>query len=305
MVLVLTINLAIDKVATVEKLEPGKENRIRIVSSLPGGKGVNVSRALRGWGEEVWLCGLKGGKNGEFIEEGLVKEGISPLLFPVEGENRVCLILVENSGKVTEIYETGPHIEGEVQKGFCSFFRNLWRDFPWVVISGSLPPGFPEDYYARLLKGRKGKRVFLDFHGITLLKALEEGAFLLKINEREFRRTFGGRDFLKTLKSLTKKFPLEYVVVTLGENGAVGSDGKRCFRVTSLSKPKIICPVGAGDAFMGGIVHAFKEGGDFPEALLLGTAASISNLKFFEGGKIDTREIKRLISGKKLKFEEI
>lgn len=305
LILVLTINLAIDKVATVGKWERGKENRIRIVSSLPGGKGVNVSRALKGLGEEVWVAGLKGGKNGEFIEEGLAREGISPLLFPIEEENRVCLIVVENSGIVTEIYETGPHIERETQEGFYSFFRELWKDFPWVVISGSLPPGFSDDFYFRLIKGKKEKRVFLDFHSAPLLWALEEGAFLLKVNQREFKRTFGEKDFWKNFKSLPKKFPLEYAVITLGEKGALGTDGKKCFRVVPFSPPKILCPVGAGDAFMGGLVQAFKEGRDFKEALLLGTAASISNLGFFEGGRVDPRKIERIILEKRLKVEEV
>ncbi|MCR4428373.1 MAG: 1-phosphofructokinase family hexose kinase [Caldiserica bacterium] len=305
MILVLTINLAIDKVATVEKFQKGKENRIRIVSSLPGGKGANVSRALRCLKEEVCLCGFIGGKNGEFIEEGLKREGIFPLLFPIEEENRVCLIVKESTGKVTEIYEIGPQVEEEIQEEFYSYFRGLWADFSWVVISGSLPPGFPDDYYAKLLKGRKGKRVFFDFYSLPLLKALEEGAFLLKINEREFRRTFGGSDFLGKLKSLPHKFPIQHAVVTLGERGAIGTDGKRCFRVIPSYKAEVLCPVGAGDAFMGGLVHAFREGWDFKEAMIFGTATSVSNLGFWEGGRVDPLEVSKIIEGKALKIEEL
>jgi tagatose 6-phosphate kinase len=303
MILTLTINLAIDKVATLENLNPGAENRIQLVSSLPGGKGVNVARALRCFREEIWLCGLKGGKNGEFIEEGLTREGINPLLFPVEEENRVCLILVERSGVVTEIYEVGPRIEEEIQEKFLNFFRKVWKDFSWIIVSGSLPPSFPEDYYARLLRGRRGKKLFLDFHSGALLKALEEGAFLLKINEREFRRTFKETDLLSAIKAVIEKFPIQYLVVTLGENGAVGADREKIYRITSTYKPRVICPVGTGDAFMGGLVHAFKEGRDFQEALLLATAASISNVTLYEGGRVNPEEFERILKGEYLQIE--
>ncbi|MCR4432710.1 MAG: 1-phosphofructokinase family hexose kinase [Caldiserica bacterium] len=303
MILTLTINLAIDKVAILEKFEAGKENRIQLVSSLPGGKGANVSRALKSFKEEVLICGLKGGKNGEFIEEGLVREGINPILFPIEEENRVCLILVEKSGVVTEIYEVGPRIEEEIQEKFLNFFREVWKDFSWIIVSGSLPPGFPEDYYARLLRGRRGKKLFLDFHTGALLKALEEEVFLLKINEREFLRTFKEPDLLPAIKTVIEKFPIQYLVVTLGENGVLGADQEKIYSITSTYKPGVICPVGAGDAFMGGLVHAFKEGKDFKEALLLATAASISNVTLYEGGRVNPEEFERILKGKYLQIE--
>lgn len=303
MILSLTVNLAIDKVATLESFKPGEENRIQLVSSLPGGKGVNVARALRCFGEEVWLCGLKGGKNGEFIEEGLEEEGIHPVLFPVEEENRVCLILVEKSGITTEIYELGPRVEEKIQKKFLQFFREVWKDFSWIVASGSLPPSFPESFYSHLLKARKGKNLFLDFYGGALLRALEEEVFILKINEQEFLKTFKRPDLLPAIKTVMKKFPIQHMVVTLGKNGVLGANREKLYRVTSAYEPEVLCPVGAGDAFMGGLVHAFKKGQGFEEALLWGTAASLTNLAFYEGGRVNLKEIEKILKGKYLKLE--
>lgn len=303
MILSITLNLAVDKVATAEKLECGRENRIEVKTRLPGGKGVNVARALRCAGLEVSLSGFAGGKNGEFIQEGLVRESIDPLLFPIEEESRVCLILVEKNGRVTEIYEKGPLIPETLQEEFLEFFLKVAKDFAWVSASGSLPPGFASNYYALLLEKLKGQ-VFLDFHGQPLLTALQKGAFLLKVNQREFTRTFQVEEgkIPSVMCRLLEKFPLKYLVVTLGGKGALGAEKGKVYRAGVTFQPNVVCPVGAGDAFMAGLIYSFFKGEDFNQALKRGVSFSVSNLGFWEGGRVDLQYAERIL--KKVKLEE-
>jgi tagatose 6-phosphate kinase len=303
LILSITLNLAVDKVATAERLECGRENRIEVKTRLPGGKGVNVARALNCAGMEVSVSGFAGGKNGEYIQEGLLAEGINPFLFPIEEESRVCLILVEKDGRVTEIYEKGPLIPENAQVGFLNYIKEVGRGFSWVSISGSLPPGFAADYYSKLLRKLKGK-IFLDFHGSAMLSALKKGAFLLKVNQREFTRTFQVEEgkIPSVMCRLLEKFPLKYLVVTLGGKGTLGAEKGKVYRAGVTFQPNVVCPVGAGDAFMAGLIYSFFKGEDFKQALKRGVSFSVSNLGFWEGGRVDLQYAERIL--KKVKLEE-
>lgn len=302
MILTVTLNLAIDKVAIAPVLHVGQETRIDLVSNLPGGKGINVARAIRSLDYDVWVTGLVGGKNGEFIEEGLLREGIHPLLFRMEPENRVCLILVDQQGHTSEIYEQGPQIEEEAQEAYLFFFQSILSRFSTIALCGSLPQGFPPDYYGRLLSNRETK-ILLDISGPPLLAALARPIYLLKINEREFCSTFQSNDVAAALPGVLASYPLSHLVVTLGERGALTQLEGHTVRIFAKYSPTVRCPVGAGDAFLGSLAASIQQGESYREALCRAVAASVSNVTLYQGGRLNRLEYEKILPT--IKIEEV
>lgn len=296
MILIITFNLAIDKVLYIDEFKPFSENRVKLLSSLPGGKGVNVARCLRSLNKTSTVAGFIGGFNGGFIKEGLKKEGIIPLLVEIENENRICNILLEKDGKVTEIYEIGPEIKEEKVEELINEIQKREESFQYIIISGSIPQGVKEEHIFKILETFKDRKIFLDIHGEILIKILEKfEIFFLKINENEFKRTFKIDLINKnSIFEVFKNYKVFLPVITLGEKGALFLFKDNIYKINSNYKVKIVNPVGAGDSFMGGFVYGIDEGMNIFDALKYGTSASISNLSFYEGGRVNKEEIEEI-----------
>ncbi|MCX8095723.1 MAG: PfkB family carbohydrate kinase [Caldisericia bacterium] len=296
MILIITFNLAIDKVLYIDEFKPFEENRVKVLSSLPGGKGVNVARCLRSLNKISTVAGFVGGYNGNFIKEGLKKEGIYSLLVEIENENRICNILVEKCGRVTEIYEIGPKISDEKVEELIEIIQKREESYQYIIISGSIPQGVNEKHIFKILETFKNRKIFIDMHGDILIKILEKfEIFFLKINENEFKKTFqvntvNKEIFINTFKNYNIFLP----VITLGKEGSIFLYKGVLYRIRSDYEVKVVNSVGAGDAFMGGFVYGVDEGMNIFDALKFGTSASISNLSFYEGGKVNKDEVEEI-----------
>lgn len=296
MILIITFNLAIDKVLYIDEFRPFSENRVKVLSSLPGGKGVNVARCLRSLNKTSTVAGFIGGFNGGFIKEGLIKEGIITLLIEIENENRICNILLDGSGKVTEIYEIGPEIKEEKVEKLISEILKREESFQYIIISGSIPLGVREDNILKILETFKDRKIFLDIHGEILIKILERfEIFFLKINENEFKRTFKIDLINKnSLFEVFKNYKVFLPVITLGEKGAIFLLNESVYKINSDFKVKIVNTVGAGDSFMGGFVYGIDEGMNIFDSLKYGISSSISNLSFYEGGRVNKEDLEEI-----------
>ncbi len=296
MILIITFNLAIDKVLYIDEFRPFSENRVKVLSSLPGGKGVNVARCLRSLNKTSTVAGFIGGFNGGFIKEGLIKEGIITLLIEIENENRICNILLDGSGKVTEIYEIGPEIKEEKVEKLISEILKREESFQYIIISGSIPLGVREDHILKILETFKDRKIFLDIHGEILIKILERlEIFFLKVNENEFKRTFKIDLINKnSLFEVFKNYKVFLPVITLGEKGAIFLLNENVYKINSDFKVKIVNTVGAGDSFMGGFVYGIDEGMNLFDSLKYGISSSISNLSFYEGGRVNKEDLEEI-----------
>jgi 6-phosphofructokinase 2 len=148
-----------------------------------------------------------------------------------------------------------------------------------VIGSGSLPPGVPEDFYARVARIAKarGSKAIMDTSGKALLRVLEEGVFMVKPNLRELQELIGSpmpdrRAQVAACRKLIAKGSAESVVLTLGADGALLVTSDACY---GAAPPKVeaISAVGAGDSFVGGMVWKLASGGSVPEAFRYGVAA--------------------------------
>lgn len=303
MILIISLNLAIDKVLYIDEFKPFTENRVLVLSSLPGGKGINVARTLRSFNKVSTVCGFKGGNNGKFIEENLKKEGILPLLFEIEQENRVCNIILNKNNIVTEVYEVGPEIKTKDFEGLIEQIKIRKESFQYIVLSGSFPRGINDEQILSLLEIFKDRKFFLDIHGQILLNIINKfEIFFIKINENEFNNSFKIYGEIPTsLLEISKKNKIFVFVVTLGKDGAVFSYDGKVYKIYSDYQIESINPVGAGDAFMGGFVHGIDEGMNIFDALKYGIASSISNATLYEGGRVNFDNFYKILESIKIK----
>ncbi len=175
MILTVTANAAVDKTLTVPNLQLGHRHRAQQGIVIPGGKGVNVARALKRLGEPVIATGLAGGRTGSHILDGMTEEGILNDFVRIRGESRTSTVVVDpTSGVQTEIYEYGPEVGDDELQMLREKLRYLSGAVSTVVLAGSLPRKVPTELYAGMISDmtRRKVRTVIDCDGEPLRKAL-------------------------------------------------------------------------------------------------------------------------------------
>lgn len=274
MIVTFTPNPSLDRTLEVEALDRGEVVRAHAVRSDPGGKGVNVSRALAANGHPSRAVLPLGGADGALLASLLQGLGIEVASVPIADAIRSNVTVVEPDGTVTKVNAPGPHLSVVEVEALLARAVAAADGAGWVVASGSLAPGTPEDLYARLAAAVRpvGARVAVDTSGPALERVLAAGPDVLKPNEEELSEVTGVvpetlGDVVVAASELRSK-GVKTVLVSLGPSGAVLVDGGNAFHAESDD----IVPrstVGAGDALLAGFLAA---GGDGPEALAEGVA---------------------------------
>src|SRR5436190_2234484 len=151
MILVVSLNPALDVTHHVAGVDWSGVNRPQEVSTAPGGKGLNVARTLRALGAGVRVAGLAGGVTGEAVAAGLAAAGVPGAFAPIAGQTRRTFAVVDTSRHDTALFnEPGPVVTVGEYHEFLVLYENSLAGCDAVVLSGSLPPGLPEDSYAGL-----------------------------------------------------------------------------------------------------------------------------------------------------------
>lgn len=296
-ILTVTPNPAIDKAADVDHFVPGKNHRVTNVHCSAGGKGINVSRALKRLRVSTIASGFLGGPEGEFIEAALKKERIHHRFVPIEGETRTSLAVIDKrNGKITRILEEGPAVKQKDLAAFRKEFNALLQNCAFVVLSGRNIPGAGDRFYYELIRaaGRRHKRVVLDTSGAPLLKSLVAKPFLVKPNLSEAReilkKTLSGRAALKRGLNHFLQAGAGNVIISAGDKGAAASDGEN-YWLAVPPKVKVVNTVGCGDALIAGVLSVLVKGGRFAEAVRFGVAAGTANAMSIRPGHFTQRQV--------------
>jgi tagatose 6-phosphate kinase len=266
MELIVTPNLALDRILNVETLAVGAVQRATAPIVRAGGKGVNIARAMIAAGASPLVLGMLGGVAGENIAAEMEAEGLA--LEPVEiaGENRTCFIINSRlDGRETVINEPGPNVKPVEFVNFVNKYSLLLADADLVICSGSLPPGVEADAYRTMIDmaNREGKRCLLDVAGEVLRASIDASPYIAKVNHRE-----AGELLRLSIESVSDaRFACERMcalgarnaVVTLGAEGAVGLFHGRCWYVKGPRVERAHA-VGSGDAFLAGLALAMRRG---------------------------------------------
>jgi len=284
-VVTLTMNPAIDVSTSVDRITPVHKLRCAAAQRDPGGGGINVARVVLKLGGEVTAIYPVGGATGELLRRIVEHDGIHGLLFEVRDETRLSFTVLENeTGDEYRFVLPGPALsEPEWQQGIREIER-LAEPPGILVMSGSLPPGVPDDFYARVARIAKdrGTRLVLDSSGPALSAALQAGMYLIKPNLRELRELTGQTledetSWLAACRALLDAGQAEVVALTLGNQGALLATRDAAVRAPALPIEPV-STVGAGDSFLGAMVWALAGGHDLEDAFRYGVAAGSAAL---------------------------
>ncbi|PZG89467.1 1-phosphofructokinase [Streptomyces sp. NTH33] len=274
MIVTVTPNPSLDRTYEVPSLERGGVVRATGERMDPGGKGVNVSRAVAAAGRRTVAVLPLGGAPGALVADLLHAQGIEVASVPLAGATRSNIALAEADGVLTKINAPGPELSAEEQESLLETVRRQSRGADWIACCGSLPRGLAPSWYADLVARAHaaGVRIALDTSGPALLEALREGPDVVKPNAQELAEAVGRPlatvgDAVKAAEEL-RGLGARTVLASLGADGQllVGGDGAW---YGSARVGAVRSNVGAGDSSLSGFLIA---GGTGPEALALAVA---------------------------------
>ncbi|MFA4929912.1 MAG: 1-phosphofructokinase [Patulibacter sp.] len=281
MIVTVTPNPSLDVTLTVDRLERGRVHRASTRQVDPGGKGINVARALAVNGHAVRAVVPVGGNAGHHLESLLTDVPRLELLpLALSGETRSNVALNEADGTTTKINEPGPLMNADEVDRLVATVVDAAADARWVVLAGSLPPGPGDDLYGRLVDALHAVdvRVAVDTSGPALQRVLAHRPDLIKPNVHELGEAVGRE--LRTVGDLVgaatelQQAGIGGVLASAGPDGAVIVDGAGHWHGT----PPAITPrstVGAGDAMLAGYLAAGARGPEaLTESLAWGSAAT-------------------------------
>jgi 1-phosphofructokinase family hexose kinase len=272
MIYTLTLNPALDRELTVSKLIFDDVLRANMLRLDCGGKGFNVSRALKSLGTDSVALGFVGGRTGQYISDGLARLGIATDFVEVAGETRTNVSIISESQPYhLKVNEPGPIITSKEERALLEKVAALAKAGDWWVLSGSLSPGVSPTVYARIIHAVQaaGAKVILDASGPSLRHGCQAGPFLAKPNAAEAVELTGINQLAtqpQTVAGAIHAMGVNNVMISMGKAGAVFSDGSRMWLAQS---PKIEerNPIGAGDSAVAGLVWGLSQNLDWPDIL--------------------------------------
>lgn len=292
----LTLNPALDIATATDRVTATHKLRCTTARYDPGGGGINVARVVFELGGNATAVYTAGGPVGHSLRELLDTAGIPQVVVPIRGETRVNITVDERvSNNQFRFVFPGPELSPEEQEQCIEAVAKLDPKPEFLVASGSLPPGVPADFYARVARLAKslGAKYFLDTSGDALREAGREGIYLVKPNLKELSE-FAGRDLatrsdqIDAARELIAEGRAEVVVVSLGADGALLVTDKLAEHFPALQVP-LRSAVGAGDSMLGGIVYSLARGNPLRDAVRYGIAAGAAAL-MTEGTELNRRE---------------
>lgn len=307
MIVTVTLNAALDRTVSVPNFQLGARHRADGSLRLPGGKGVNVARALKSLGQPVIATGLAGGRAGTYIIEELTAEGILNDFVRIARESRTSTAVIDpTNNQQTEINEYGPQVDPSELGVLAEKIRYLSRGADVFVLAGSLPRDVPTDYYEQLLRGlkRDGMITAVDASGPALRAALSAEPGVVSPNIREAEEIvgheFGDEDDIAAAAEMIIHMGAGSVIIH-HEDGCVarirpeGSKRHSTYRARLPRRTDIVSTVGSGDALLAGYLSALY-GHQSPEtALALAVACGAANTQRLGAGVFDPSDAEALM----------
>ena len=271
----------------------GRIYRLKDTITLPGGKGVNVARALRSLGLAVPIAGFASGYNGRWIAAHLKSEGFRTFIQRhADGESRVCYTIVDPKGRSTDFNEEGPRVPLAAQNAFLRKFARLTGEFKAVAVCGRVSAGLKKDFYSSLVRLASDKDCFsvFDTSGPALAEAMAAGVEGVKINRGEFeelsRSAFSPSRIFSFFRAGNPR-GLKTLIVTDGAGPAYAASPFGLWRIKPPRIARLKSSVGAGDSFMAGFLYGFLKGLDFELTLKLAAGAGASDCLSLGAGFIN------------------
>jgi 6-phosphofructokinase 2 len=279
-IVTLTMNPALDVSTDTDEVLPGEKLRCGPTVLDPGGGGVNVSRVVRRLGGNTTAVYVAGGLTGDLYAKLLTGEGVPSVRIPIDQETRESFTVTETStGKQYRFVLAGPEVSPADTSRVISTLDQTLQPGDWLVASGSLPPGVPEDFYGHVARrySDRGVTVTVDTAPPWLAPAIAGGVFVVKPSRHELEEYLGRE--LPTLDSqihgareMIASSGVTLVALSLGKEGAALVSADSAWHAIAPGVTPV-STVGAGDSFLAGLVQALSTGHPPERALAYGVAA--------------------------------
>lgn len=279
MILTLTLNPAIDLTLTTDRINYDDRSLILSEEEHAGGKGINAAQVIHAYGGEVHAIATVGGEMGKTFARLLQASGMPVTLIPVHGETRRNFAITDKQGLTLKLDHEGQILSPEdlslIEKAVCEKLPQA----KWLMLTGSLPPGVPPDYYARLIHHarERGVPTLFDSSGEALRMGLAANPTLAKPNrpeaERLLNRTILSQSQAASAAEEIRRMGPERVILSLGSQGAMAASEEGLLHAV----PPVVqagCPLGAGDVLGATCVWALTRNHSFPEAFAWAVAAA-------------------------------
>ena len=279
-IVTLTINPAIDIFVNVDRVEAIRKLRCSSPKRDPGGGGINVARVAHRLGADVAAIYPIGGAIGKLLQRLVEREGIDSVVTPSHVETRENFTAYEEAtGEQYRFVLPGSALHRAEWEACLDKLATLPAKPKYVVASGSIPPGVPDDFYAAVVKHARdmGAQTVLDTSGAALTAALGEGVMLIKPNLNELAEFAGGAvdsepARIAACRKLIADGRTQAVALTLGADGALLVTAGEAWRAAPM-QVEVASAVGAGDSFLGGMMAALAAGEGMADAFRMGVAA--------------------------------
>lgn len=282
LIITLTVNPAIDHTITVDRL--AFEDRAYILSSTdtPGGRGINASSVIHSFGGQTHAILPAGGPSGKRFQEALKNCGFPVTVVPIHNQVRTNLTITDRHGLTVKLNERGPALTKTEVADIEKAVKSALKGADWLMLCGSLPPGVPSTFYAKLIRAarRAGLQTLLDTDGEALQRGIEAGPTVVSPNQEEAERLLDTALITRshTLEAVERmqKMGAESVVLSLGSRGAIACfDGVLIEAVPPVVEA--VSPIGAGDAMSAAYLWAIEKKETRETALRWGVAAGTAS----------------------------
>ncbi len=284
MILSVTLNPAVDHIVFVDGLRPHDTNRVKVMQTDAGGKGINLSRIAVEMGAKSLATGFLGGGPGAFVRHVLDREEVPHQFIETAGETRTNMNVESGDGPPTTFNAKGPLVQPEEWLAFLALFADLCVNADWVACGGSLPPGVPTDAFRSLgqIARANNAKFLVDADGEPMILGMEAGPELIKPNRKEAERLLDhpleGEDALrKACEELNAKQRAAgarnpITIISLGKEGAVML-AEGVFYGGKSPVVQAQSTIGSGDSLLGGFLAGLESGQSHAESLQLGLAS--------------------------------
>jgi 1-phosphofructokinase family hexose kinase len=298
MILTVTPNPCVDKTVFIDRLEPGARIRSPKCTCIPGGKGSNVSRAVKALGGDTAALVIVGGPTGQHVVDMITQDdGVWCMPIFVKSMTRtITTVLEESIRRQTAFFEPGPTISRAEALVAVTVLADVLSKARVVTFNGSVPDPSLDGLYAEgvRLAREAGVMPIVDSYGEPFRRALAERPYMVKPNAEEAEGLVGFK--LDGDAARWKAIDwfhaqgVELVVLSLGAEGALVSRGGERLAV---HPPKIeeINPVGSGDSLVAGFAVGLERGLSLEETARLGIAAGTANAMSWDIGHFTKEEV--------------
>jgi len=298
MILSVTPNPCVDKTVFLDEMAVGKKNVCTRATTIPGGKGNNVARAVKSLGERSAALVLVGGPTGKHVVDMITKEDrVTCHPVWIEQHTRtITTVLEEGVHRQTPLFEPGPKVDPAERELFVATVVSQFSSASVLTLNGTVPDPMMQDCYARIITKAKeaGIPVLLDTHGPELEMGLMAEPYMVKPNDAEAAELVGfaldSDDARWRAIDAFHERGVTLVVLSLGPGGVMVSDGSERLHVLPPAIEEVNA-VGSGDSLVAGIAVGLKRGLSLEETIVLGVSAGTANAMSWDIGHFTQTEV--------------